>query len=75
MWVEGNLYRKQYESPKTDITNIPFPRFPIPGFEHLTVYSTKFGGVDFLHISKVVKLIGTSYDEDFTLKASVLIYH
>ncbi|KAL8843231.1 MAG: hypothetical protein Q9176_002184 [Flavoplaca citrina] len=73
MWVERNLHQKRFVRPEANVTNTPFRMFPIPGFEHLTVCSTKFEGVDLLHMSKAVKLIGASYDEDFTTKASVLV--
>ncbi|KAL8646661.1 MAG: hypothetical protein Q9226_006765 [Calogaya cf. arnoldii] len=72
MWIERNLHQKQYIRPEANVTNTPFQRFPIPGFERLAVCSTKFEGVDLLHMSKAVKLMGATYDEDFTPKASVL---
>ena len=31
MWVERCLFRKDFIQPQANITNIPFPRFPIPG--------------------------------------------
>ena len=73
MWVERNLHRKQYINPEANVTNKPFVRFPIPGFEHLIVCSTRFEDVDLLHMSKTVKLMGATYDEEFSPKASVLV--
>ncbi|KAL8946348.1 MAG: hypothetical protein Q9222_007244, partial [Ikaeria aurantiellina] len=73
MWVERNLHRKQFIRPQENITNQPFRRFPIPGFERLVVCSTRFEGVDLLHMSKAVRLMGATYDEEFSSKASVLI--
>ncbi|KAL8916758.1 MAG: hypothetical protein Q9172_006137, partial [Xanthocarpia lactea] len=75
MWIERNLHRKQYITPQANVTNTPFQKFPIPGFDCLTVCSTRFEGVDLLHMSKAVKLMGATYDEDFTPKASVLVCH
>ena len=75
MWIERNLHRKQYIRPQANVTNTPFQKFPIPGFDCLTVCSTRFEGVDLLHMSKAVKLMGATYDEDFTPKASVLVCH
>ncbi|KAL8944688.1 MAG: hypothetical protein Q9216_000256 [Gyalolechia sp. 2 TL-2023] len=73
MWVERNLHRKQYISPEANITNTPFQRFPIVGFSHLVICSTGFEDVDLLHMSKAVKLMGATYDEEFSPKASVLV--
>ncbi|KAL8770898.1 MAG: hypothetical protein Q9209_003549 [Squamulea sp. 1 TL-2023] len=73
MWIERILHRKQYIRPEANVTNTPFQRFPVLGFEGLVVCSTGFEGVDLLHMSKAVKLMGATYDEDFTTKASVLV--
>ncbi|KAL8957780.1 MAG: hypothetical protein Q9193_005032, partial [Seirophora villosa] len=73
MWVERNLHRKQYVRPEANVTSTPFQRFPIPGFESLVVCSTRFEDVDLLHMSKAVKLMGATYDEEFSPRASVLI--
>lgn len=73
MWVERCLYRKKFEEPQAKVTNTPFPKFPILGFEALTVCSTGFQGIDLVHMSKTVKLMSATYDEIFTPKASVLL--
>ena len=73
MWIERCLYRKQFEEPQARVTNTPFLNFPIPGFQPLTVCSTGFQGIDLVHMSKTVVLMGASYDEFFTPKASVLL--
>ncbi|KAL8873318.1 MAG: hypothetical protein Q9174_001194 [Haloplaca sp. 1 TL-2023] len=73
MWVERTLHRKQYIRPDANVTNTPFRTFPISGFERLVVCSTGFEGVDLLHMSKSVKLMGATYNEEFSPKASVLI--
>lgn len=39
----------------------------------MRVCSTGFGGIDLLHVSKLVNLMGASYDEVLTPQASVLI--
>ena len=74
MWVERCLHRKEYVPPQNNVTNTPFCRFPISGmiktirifllrltylgFEKMTICSTAFQGVDLLHMSKAVKLMG-----------------
>jgi hypothetical protein len=36
----------------------PFAKFPIQGFQELTICPTSFTGVDLLHLSKAVTLMG-----------------
>ena len=73
LWVERCLYRKQFEEPQASVTNTPFRKFPIAAFKDLTICSTGFQGIDLVHMSKAVKLMGATYDEFFTPKASVLL--
>ncbi|KAI4185620.1 MAG: hypothetical protein LQ346_005857, partial [Caloplaca aetnensis] len=73
LWVERNLFRKQYIRPEANIMSVPFRRFPIPGFKRLVVCSTQFEGVDLLHMSKAVKLMGAMYEEEFSPGTSVLV--
>lgn len=73
MWVERCLYRKQFEEPQASVTNTPFRQFPIAGFEDFTICSTSFQGIDLPHMVKAVKLMGATYDEFLTPKASVLL--
>ncbi|KAI4116828.1 MAG: hypothetical protein LQ338_007653, partial [Usnochroma carphineum] len=73
MWVERCLHQKKNIKPEENVTNTPFRRFPIAGFERLVVCSTRFEDVDLLHVSKAVKLMGATYDEEFSPKASVLV--
>ncbi|EEP80101.1 DNA repair and recombination protein pif1 [Uncinocarpus reesii 1704] len=42
-------------------------------FQELSICSTGFTGIDLLHLSKLVTLLGAKYDEYLTPKASVLI--
>lgn len=73
LWVERCLYLKYLEDPFAKVTSTPFYRFPIAGFESMRVCSTAFQGIDLLHVSKAVKLMGANYDEFFTREASVLV--
>lgn len=72
-WVEKCLYRKELVDPTTDVTCRPFTAFSVPGFEKMTITSTGFTNVDLLHLSKVVKLIGATYEEYLKPETSVLI--
>ncbi|MCJ1388157.1 hypothetical protein MMC18_001002 [Xylographa bjoerkii] len=72
LWIELCLHRKRYVHPQANITNSPF-RYPVPGFNLLSICCTAFEGVDLLQASKVIKLMGASYDEYLTKDISVLI--
>ncbi|OAX78567.1 hypothetical protein ACJ72_07122 [Emergomyces africanus] len=73
LWIEKCLHNNSLIPPEAHITSTPFPKFPIPAFQGLRVCSTGFSGIDLLHISKLVKVMGATYDEFLTPKASVLI--
>ncbi|KAI9816764.1 MAG: hypothetical protein M1827_001409 [Pycnora praestabilis] len=72
-WVERCLHKKILVHPLAHVANTPLREFPIPGFNRTIICSTAFSGVDLLHVSKVVKLIGATYDEYLTSNASVLV--
>ncbi|KAK2748135.1 hypothetical protein FQN57_001259 [Myotisia sp. PD_48] len=75
MWIERCLHGQTFVPPEAHITSTPFPKFPISAFQGMKICSTGFSGIDLLHLSKLVKLLGATYDEYFTPKASVLICH
>ncbi|KAI9766328.1 MAG: hypothetical protein M1840_006592 [Geoglossum simile] len=72
-WIERCLYYRDFVDPDENVTSRPFPHFPIAGFERMTICSTAFGDVDLLHISKLVDLMGATYDGSLTKRTSVLI--
>ncbi|MCJ1478849.1 hypothetical protein MMC13_007533 [Lambiella insularis] len=72
MWIELCLYKKRYLRPQANITSSPF-RYPVPGFEIMVICSTAFEGIDLLQATKVIKLMGASYEEYLTDKVSVLV--
>lgn len=43
------------------------------GFDKLTICPTSFTGIDLLHFSKTVKLLGAKYDESLRPETSVLV--
>ena len=73
LWVECCLHRKQFVQPHDNILNTPFKTFPILGFESLIISSTAFEGIELLHLSRVVILMGATYDEFLTPRSSVLL--
>ncbi|EFR04686.1 S-M checkpoint control protein rad4 [Nannizzia gypsea CBS 118893] len=73
MWVERCLRNQAFVAPEAHITSTPFPKFPIPAFQGMKICSTGFSGIDLLHLSKLINLLGATYDEYLTANASVLI--
>jgi twin BRCT domain len=73
MWIERCLAYKTYIDPDEHPVGRPVGKFPIDGFRDLTINSTGFEGVDLLHVSKLVKLVGATYNEILRPGISVLI--
>ncbi|RHZ68054.1 hypothetical protein CDV55_104983 [Aspergillus turcosus] len=73
MWLERCLEAKTLVPPESHIACTPLPVFPIPGFHGMKICSTGFSRIDLLHLLKLVDLIGATYDEYLTPKASVLV--
>lgn len=72
-WLERCLHNKQFLEPSDHIIGQPFPKFPIEGFQELTINSAAFTGIDLLHVTKSVRLIGAIYTEDLTPQTSILL--
>ncbi|CAK7215205.1 protein kinase activating protein dpb11 [Sporothrix curviconia] len=83
-FIEQCLHKKQYALPDGPSTTLvregnpgsigrPFPVFPIPGFDTLSVCSSGFTGVDLNQVDKTVRQLGAKYEERFTAQCSVLI--
>ncbi|KAE8380864.1 BRCT domain-containing protein [Aspergillus bertholletiae] len=73
MWLERCLDAKALVTPESHIANTPIPCFPIPSFDGMKICSTGVSRIDLLHLSKLVGLIGATYNEYLTPTASVLI--
>ncbi|KAJ5690063.1 hypothetical protein N7462_004455 [Penicillium macrosclerotiorum] len=73
MWLERCLDARALVPPESHVASTPFPKFPLPGFSGMRICSTGFARINLLHLSKLVDLMGATYDEYLTPKASVLI--
>jgi DNA replication regulator DPB11 len=73
MWIERCLAHKAYLDPDEHPAGTPVGKFPIDGFRDLTINSTGFEGIDLLHLSKLVRLVGATYDEILQSSISVLV--
>ena len=73
LWLEKCLISKRYIKPGSHSLDSPIRVFPLPGFEDVVVNSTGFEGIERLHVSKVVKTLGATYDEKFRPGVRILI--
>ena len=73
MWIERCLAYRVYFDPEAHPAGTPVGKFPIDGFRDLTINSTGFEGIDLLHLSKLIRLVGATYDETLQPNISVLI--
>ncbi|PTU25623.1 hypothetical protein P175DRAFT_0498721 [Aspergillus ochraceoroseus IBT 24754] len=73
MWLERCLDAKTLVTPESHVANTPLSSFPLDGFAGMKICSTGFSRIDLLHLSKLVTLVGATYQEYLTPKASILI--
>ncbi|KAL4901645.1 hypothetical protein BDW74DRAFT_187267 [Aspergillus multicolor] len=73
MWLERCLDTKSLVSPESHIANTPIPSYPVKGLSGMNICSTGFSRMDLLHLSKLVNLVGATYNEYLKPSASVLI--
>lgn len=72
-WVERCLYGKSLVNPADHVLCRPFDKLSVSGFSGITIHSTGFGGIELLHVTKLVTLMGAIYDEQLSVKSSVMI--
>ena len=72
-YIERCLLRKQLSDPNEHVLGRPFPRFPIPGFEELTVCTTGFKLEGLLQVYRTISQLGARYEERFNAGASLLV--
>ncbi|RKF62272.1 S-M checkpoint control protein rad4 [Erysiphe neolycopersici] len=74
-WIERCLHHKQFLEPKHHIIGRPFPVFPIPEIvaKKMIICSSAFSGIDLLHLTRAIELIGGTYSDFMTPHASLLI--
>ncbi|KAK4443434.1 hypothetical protein QBC34DRAFT_443385 [Podospora aff. communis PSN243] len=72
-YIERCMHKKYFFDPLDHVFGRPFPVYPIPGFESLTICTSGFTGVDLNHVDKSLRQLGAKYEERFTADASLLI--
>ncbi|KAK0752930.1 hypothetical protein B0T18DRAFT_356722 [Schizothecium vesticola] len=72
-YIERCMHKRYFFNPADHVLGRPFPVFPIPGFESLTICTAGFTGVDLNHMDKALRQLGAKYEERFTADVSLLI--
>ncbi|KAL1841552.1 hypothetical protein VTJ49DRAFT_6925 [Mycothermus thermophilus] len=72
-YIERCLHKKYFFDPWQHVIGRPFPVFPIPGFEELTICTSGFTGVDLNQVDKSIRQLGAKYEERFTANTSLLV--
>lgn len=73
LWLEHCMSKKCYVPPKEHPLSSLISRTKPAGFSRLRLNATGFSGIQVLHISKMVRLLGGQYEQRFTSNISVLI--
>jgi DNA replication regulator DPB11 len=72
-WLEYCMFQKRFVEPNLYPLCTMLSQAKIAGFSKLRINSTGFSGIQALHISKLVKMLGGQYQEKFTREVSALI--
>ncbi|KAK0663002.1 putative S-M checkpoint control protein rad4 [Cercophora samala] len=72
-YIEKCLHNKRFFHPADHVIGRPFPVFPIPGFENLSICTANFTGVDLNQIDKSIRQLGAKYEGRFTADISILV--
>ena len=72
-YIERCMHKKYFFNPSEHVFGRPFPVFPIPGLEELTICTAGFTGVDLNHMDKALRQLGAKYEERFTADVSMLV--
>ncbi|KAK4167704.1 putative S-M checkpoint control protein rad4, partial [Cladorrhinum sp. PSN259] len=72
-YIEKCMDKKCLIDPTHHVVGRPFPAFPIPGFEEISICTSGFAGLDLNQLDKSVQQLGAVYQERFTPEVSVLV--
>ncbi|KPM34320.1 hypothetical protein AK830_g12255 [Neonectria ditissima] len=72
-YIESCLHNKQFLDPNEHVLGRPFPLFPIPGFEDLTVCTAAFTGIELNQVARSLAQLGARFEEEFRRGISVLV--
>ncbi|KAL7270581.1 protein kinase activating protein dpb11 [Rhizina undulata] len=72
-WIEACLYGKCFIEPSALFTYSPIENFPLEGFKGMEICVTMFAGVEYLHLTKLIILLGANFHDVLSRKRTLLI--
>ncbi|TGJ78359.1 hypothetical protein E0Z10_g10405 [Xylaria hypoxylon] len=72
-FVERCIHNKTLFHPRDHVWGQPFPRFPIDGFQNLTICTAGFANEQLNQIEKTVTQLGATYSEKLNRKITLLV--
>ncbi|KAI8945969.1 hypothetical protein F4801DRAFT_566360 [Xylaria longipes] len=72
-FIERCIHNKTLLSPMDHVWGQPFPRFPIDGFQNLTICTAGFVNEQLNQIEKTVTQLGATYSERLNRQVSLLV--
>ncbi|KAI0455239.1 hypothetical protein F5B21DRAFT_514139 [Xylaria acuta] len=72
-FIERCIHNKTLFSPTDHVWGQPFPRFPIHGFQNLTICTAGFVNEQLNQIEKTVTQLGATYSEKLNRQVSLLV--
>jgi DNA replication regulator DPB11 len=72
-WLEYCMFQKRFVEPELYPLCTMLSQAKLAGFSKLRINATGFSGIQALHISKLVNMLGGQYQESFTPEVSALI--
>ncbi|KAH7361494.1 BRCA1 C terminus domain-containing protein [Plectosphaerella cucumerina] len=72
-FIERCLHAKTLFDPLDHVLGRPFPKWPLDGFQGLTMGTSGFAGIDLLHVEKCVTFMGARYTPRLNESVSILL--
>ncbi|KAI9667562.1 MAG: hypothetical protein M1821_000378 [Bathelium mastoideum] len=72
-WLESCLEGRLIVDPEKDLLSKPLPVKLVEGFQDLSICSTLFTGMGLKHLARAIDLMGASFCETLTARASILV--
>ncbi|KAI0199913.1 hypothetical protein F4808DRAFT_461308 [Astrocystis sublimbata] len=72
-FIERCIHNKTLYSPTEHVWGQPFPRFPVDGFENLTICTAGFANEQLNQIEKTIIQLGAKYSEKLNRQVSLLV--
>ncbi|KAI1114595.1 hypothetical protein F5Y14DRAFT_413895 [Nemania sp. NC0429] len=72
-FIERCIHNKTLSSPTDHVWGQPFPRFPVDGFQKLTICTAGFVNEQLNHVEKTVTQLGATYSEKLNRNITLLL--